>query len=245
MKDGNCEDLISRSWTNVCGCVESLKSIQGIDHEFKKYRSSEVKKEIIRIEKLLKQEEMWNGDAKSIKLYKELERQHADLLKTEETLWCQRSRAIWLQEGDKNTKFFHGKVSQRSKTNEIKKLTNEFGSWGHGQEKVESILLDYFSRLFSSSLPSDSASICQVVGDRLKKHHKNLCALVFTSLEVKEAIDQMHPLKAPGLDGLPALFFQHYWHIVGRDVTTLVLGILNDGTSMESINKTFIVLIPK
>jgi hypothetical protein len=55
----------------------------------------------------------------------------------------------------------------------------------------------------------------------------------------------MHPLKAPGPDGLPALFFQKYWHIVGEDVKKLALGILNDGKSPESINKTYITLIPK
>jgi len=55
----------------------------------------------------------------------------------------------------------------------------------------------------------------------------------------------MHPLKAPGPDGLPALFFQKYWHIVGREVQDLALSILNTGEQPHDINKTFLVLIPK
>ncbi|CAM8882149.1 unnamed protein product [Rhodiola kirilowii] len=41
----------------------------------------------------------------------------------------------------------------------------------------------------------------------------------FTEGEVKRALFQMHPTKAPGLDGFSAAFFQNNWQIVGRDVT--------------------------
>ena len=40
-----------------------------------------------------------------------------------------------------------------------------------------------------------------------------------TSEEVGEATRQMAPLKAPGPDGIPSLFYQTYWTNVGMDVT--------------------------
>ena len=46
----------------------------------------------------------------------------------------------------------------------------------------------------------------------------------------------MDPLKAPGLDGLPPLFFQHYWLSVGVDVTEAVLSCLTSGVIPPSIN---------
>ena len=55
----------------------------------------------------------------------------------------------------------------------------------------------------------------------------------------------MHPLKAPGLDGMTPLFFQHFWLICGEVVTTTVLDFLNHGVSPLDFNKTHIVLIPK
>lgn len=48
-------------------------------------------------------------------------------MKNEELMWHQRSRAMWLKEGDKKTRFFHNKASQRKKVNEIKKIKDENG----------------------------------------------------------------------------------------------------------------------
>ena len=49
----------------------------------------------------------------------------------------------------------------------------------------------------------------------------------------------------PGPDGLPPMFFQHYWEIIRDDVSKAVLNCLNTGFIPPSINKTFITLIPK
>src|SRR3954469_6430890 len=55
----------------------------------------------------------------------------------------------------------------------------------------------------------------------------------------------MLPLKAPGPDGFPAHFFQRHWDICGEEVIKTVLLIVNGEESAESINNTYLVLIPK
>ena len=80
---------------------------------------------------------------------------------------------------------------------------------------------------------------------KLSDEHKLWCGMDFTDAKVNEALHQMHPLKALGPDGLPALFYQKYWHIVGVEVHKLVLNILNSNGQPHSINNTFVVLIPK
>ena len=67
----------------------------------------------------------------------------------------------------------------------------------------------------------------------------------FTIDEVKVALFQIGPTKAPKPDGVNAIFFQKFWHIVGDDVVIAILDFLNNGNMLLEINHTNIVLIPK
>ncbi|KAL0340132.1 UNVERIFIED_CONTAM: putative mitochondrial protein [Sesamum radiatum] len=55
----------------------------------------------------------------------------------------------------------------------------------------------------------------------------------------------MAPLKSPGPDGMPPIFFHKFWHIVNRDVTACVLNLLNSFVMPPGMNSTHLVLIPK
>lgn len=54
----------------------------------------------------------------------------------------------------------------------------------------------------------------------------------------------MYPTKAPGQDEFNSRFFQ-IWLVIGGDITTAMLGMLNNGDGMEKWNETLICLIPK
>ena len=57
----------------------------------------------------------------------------------------------------------------------------------------------------------------------------------FTAEEVKVALFQMGPTKAPGPDGMNALFYQKFWHVVGNNVVLAVLDFLNNGNMLPDI----------
>ena len=67
----------------------------------------------------------------------------------------------------------------------------------------------------------------------------------FTVDEVEKALKQMEPLKSPGPDGMPPLFFQTYWSLVGPNVKEAILMYLNFGMLPKSLGHFFITLIPK
>ena len=56
---------------------------------------------------------------------------------------------------------------------------------------------------------------------------------MFVGEEFRRAVFDMSSMKAPGKDGLPALFYQKFWGTVGPAIVSACLGILKDGDSVE------------
>lgn len=122
--------------------------------------------------------------------------------------------------------------------------------WGNGCEEdrdLESIITSYFGGLFHSSNPSLAMieEVLEVVERRVTPEMNDQISRHFSSDEVTFALSQMAPLKSPGPDSLPALFFQKYWHLLGSDIISCVLDFLNNYHLPRVLNFTFIVLIPK
>ncbi|XP_075665730.1 uncharacterized protein LOC142635467 [Castanea sativa] len=67
----------------------------------------------------------------------------------------------------------------------------------------------------------------------------------FSHAEVDMALNHMAPLKAPSLEGMPPLFYQHYWQSIREEVSEAVLDCLNTGKIPPGLNQTFLTLIPK
>lgn len=51
--------------------------------------------------------------------------------------------------------------------------------------------------------------------------------------------------KAPRPDGMTGLFYQHYWDIVGDQLSGMVIQFFTSGYLLKQLNHSFIALIPK
>jgi hypothetical protein len=65
----------------------------------------------------------------------------------EETSWRQKSRALWLKEGDKNTKFFHRVANSHRKFNQVDSL-NINGIISRNPAEIKEHLVHFYSNLY-------------------------------------------------------------------------------------------------
>lgn len=80
---------------------------------------------------------------------------------------------------------------------------------------------------------------------RVSSEQNATLLLPVTAEEVKSALFSMFPNKAPGPDVMNPSFYQHFWDVVGKDVTDFVLHCLHSGSFPGGLNDANIVLIPK
>ena len=118
------------------------------------------------------------------------------------------------------------------------------GDWHDSEEATEGIILNYFESIFSSNHPESFAESLGAMEKRISVDMNKELLKEFGSEEVWTALNQMHPTKSPGPDGLSPIFYQKYWDIVGPSVSHCVLQALNSRIMPERINETYICLIP-
>ena len=75
------------------------------------------------------------------------------------------------------------------------------------------MIVEYYKQLFTSSNPHDIEEVVQFTKRVVTEMNSSLI-INFSKEEGEIDLKQMAPLKAPGLDGMPPIFFQHYWESI-------------------------------
>jgi hypothetical protein len=181
----------------------------------------------------------------AISKQREIQIQVENLLDQEELYWVQRGRVNWLQNGDQNTAFFHRYSSGRRKRNFIRSLNNEAGDALEDHDQMMGIATGYFQQLFTAEVQNPDQEVINKVQPCVTAEMNEKLLAPYTREEVKKALFNIGDLKAPWPDGLHAIFYKRFWHIIGEDLTDEVLLAVNTRVIPDGWNNTTIVLIPK
>ena len=84
-----------------------------------------------------------------------------------------------------------------------------------GEEKLRVFTANYYKTLFSSKAGSREAELLDIVPRTVTAEMNAFLQNSFMNEEIKDALNSMGDLKAPGPDGMSAVFYKRFWDIVG------------------------------
>lgn len=71
--------------------------------------------------------------------------------------------------------------------------------------------MSHFSSLFTTNGNDDMQEVLEKVESRVSRDMNDMLKAPYTAEEVKIALKHMHPTKASGRDGMPALFYNFFF----------------------------------
>lgn len=159
-----------------------------------------------------------------------------------------RSRARWIEEGEKNSSYFFNLERQRQAKKKISKLSIN-GVVTEDLELINKEVRDFYSNLYCSRYSEASCkSFFQSIQgwiDLIKDDFKSIMEDDLIIEELDKAINQMAKGKSPGLDGLTVDFYVFFW----KDIRQLLFEALGECILRHNLSPTMkrglITLIPK
>lgn len=127
----------------------------------------------------------------------------------------------------------------------IKFLFDDVGNKVFDHTNLERLISAFYHQLFTTSSPTGIPEALEGVEPLVTELMTAALDCDPTEDEIREALFQMHPTKAPGTDGMHAIFFQKFWDIIANDVISLIHQWWRGLVDLTPINKTYVYLIPK
>ncbi|KAH7844186.1 hypothetical protein Vadar_025275 [Vaccinium darrowii] len=118
----------------------------------------------------------------------------------EEMFWKQKSRVNWLQNGDKNTRFFHASVKQRRSINRISGIKNSNGVWTSEPQEIQTEFRQYFSSIFCANPSLQVHETVEAIPHKVSDAMNRGLTRPVTDSEIHAALMGIGPTKTPEIN---------------------------------------------
>lgn len=140
------------------------------------------------------------------------------LANLEESMLRQKSRCIWLNLGDSNSKFFHASMKVRQHRNRISCTGDSDGNEWHTPMDIANCFVQHFTSILAPNQPKTEVSLRHLnLQRKLNDSQAQSLCRAFTPKDVEEVVFSSNSDKAPGPDGFNANFFKTCWPIIGSE----------------------------
>ncbi|XP_019433032.1 PREDICTED: uncharacterized protein LOC109339940, partial [Lupinus angustifolius] len=167
------------------------------------------------------------------------------LLAQEDLAQTELLQAFEMEEGDRNTAFFHrvSKIRQSTKAISMLRVGDTILS---NQDEIARHILDYFTGIFASlNITTPNSLIDSVIPNLVSKEDNRHLAAIPSNEEIKNAVFNMNGDGAPGPDGFGGCFYQDFWDIIQVEVCNSVRQFFAHPWLLPNLNSNNIILIPK
>lgn len=114
----------------------------------------------------------------------------------------------------------------RRRRNRIEQLKGEDGAWIEDAGANRALAVRYFTHLFSQAQTVQNDIILPNLFPNIAPMDIGSLNINIELVDIKESLFNIGSIKAPGVDGFPASFFQNQWHVYANDIFAMVLGCL-------------------
>uniref|UniRef100_A0A8C6WYS4 Reverse transcriptase domain-containing protein n=1 Tax=Neogobius melanostomus TaxID=47308 RepID=A0A8C6WYS4_9GOBI len=159
-----------------------------------------------------------------------------------------RSRAKWIEAGEKNSSYFFNLEKSRQKRNCISCLLID-GKECKDFKLLENEVFQFYSKLYSTQF---SKTDCNNFFDKIshlipqiEKTYYDFCEADLKIEELDTALKKMILNKSPGSDGLTVNFYKFFWEEVREILFKALLECISQKELMTTMKQGVITLIPK
>ncbi|XP_057789601.1 uncharacterized protein LOC131006461 [Salvia miltiorrhiza] len=170
------------------------------------------------------------------------------LLSRKSSLLQQKSCVRWLNDGERNTSFFHNSFKMRRKKLVLSQLKID-GVDSFDRDVIVAHIVDFFSNLFSKTHPPtvsihDIQHIVPVTVTVTDQHNASLTSIPVDE-EIKAAVFDLVGDSAAGSDGFSGVFFQKCWDTISCNIIYAVRAFFVKNYLPQGLNSNTLILIPK
>ena len=149
-----------------------------------------------------------------------------------------RARVKWIEQGEKNTKYFLNLEKKRQTNNKISCIHTSNGQYVYKSEQILREGAKFYSELYNceniTSEDIDKYLDGIDTNEKLTEVEALICEGDISNAECESVLKLMATNKTPGYDGLPSEFYIQFWHCI-KD---LVIGSFNEAFTSGELSET-------
>ncbi len=149
-----------------------------------------------------------------------------------------RSKSKWVEQGERNTKYFLNLEKKHQVNNTITCIKTDKGRTVHKSEQILQEGALFYRKLYKAKYISekeiDDFITNIVMNNTLTKEEAEICEGYITENECTTIVKQMTKNKSPGFDGLTNEFYQCFWN----DIKDLLIDSFNEAYDCGELSET-------